>query len=144
MNPDEQLRTVFEQAGFITPVSKVMNYRTGADVNDGFGNLIATYREHTLSQTHQDSVVKLWIQRFSEIGPVLDVKIICHRGRHGIEIQIPSTSGDNTHAWVIISRSPNRYVDDLRYRDREHFLEEADYECMQDPDQEQATNQLEM
>ena len=33
------------------------------------------------------------------------------------EIQIPSTSGDNTKVWVVISRSSNRYVDELGHRE---------------------------
>ena len=45
MNPDEQLQTVCEQAGFIRPVSEGMYYRTGVNVNDRFGNLIASCRE---------------------------------------------------------------------------------------------------
>ena len=35
MNPDEQLRTVCEEAGFIRSVSEGVYYRTGDDVNDG-------------------------------------------------------------------------------------------------------------
>ena len=45
MNPDEQLRTVCEEAGFIRTVSKRMYYRTSEDVNDGYGNFIASCRE---------------------------------------------------------------------------------------------------
>ena len=65
---------------------------------------------------------KVWDQildtKYTEIGPVLDVKIICHpEDHHGLEIQISSTSGDNTNVWVVISRGPNRHVDELRYRD---------------------------
>ena len=87
MNLDEQLRTVCEEAGFIRPVSEGMFNRTGADVNDGIGNLIASCREYTQPRAHQDSLDKLWIKRFSEIGLVRDVKIICHYGRHGIEFK---------------------------------------------------------
>ena len=39
---------------------------------------------------------------------------------------------------------PNHYVDELRYRDPENSLAEADKECMQDADQEQPSIQLEM
>ena len=113
-------------------------------MNDGFGNLIKTCRECTLTRIHQNSEVKHWIQKYTEIGPVRDVKIICHHGRHGIEIHIPSTSGDNTAVWVVVSRGPNSHVDELRYRDPENSPEEADDECMQDADQEQPTIQLEM
>ena len=40
-------------------------------------------------------------------------------------------------------RGPNRHVDVLRYRGPAIFLEEAEYECMQDTDQKQPTIQLE-
>ena len=49
-----------------------------------------------LSRTHPDSEAKLWKHKHTEIGLVLDVKVICHHNVHGIEIQIPSTSGEKT------------------------------------------------
>ena len=85
------------------------------------GNLIASCREYTKSRTHRDSEAKLWKYRHTETGPVLDVKVICHQNVNGIEIQIPSTSGDNIKVWVDISRSSNRYVDELRYREPPSF-----------------------
>ena len=52
---------------------------------------------------------------------MLGVKIIRHPEVHpGLEIQIPSTSRDETNVWVVTSRGPNRYVDELRYRDPEN------------------------
>ena len=101
---DEQFRTIYESAGFTRPVSVGMYYRTGDDVNDGFGNLTTLRREYTLLRVHRDSVVKLWIKTHTEIEPVLDVKIFCHLDKFGMEIQIPSTSGDNTNVWMVISR----------------------------------------
>ena len=43
----------------------------------------------------------------------------------------------------MFSRGPNRCLDDLRHRDPENSLEEADYACLQDTDQEQSTIQWE-
>ena len=40
MNPNEQLRTVCEEAGFIRTVFQGMYHRTGEDVNDGYGHFI--------------------------------------------------------------------------------------------------------
>ena len=40
--------------------------------------------------------------KYTEIGHVLDVKVICHHKVHGIDIQIPSTSGDTTKVWVVL------------------------------------------
>ena len=138
LDPDEQFCTICESAGFIRPVSVGMYYRTSDFLNDGFGHLTASCREHTPHRAHQDSVLKLQIQRHTEIGPVLDVKTFCHLGVHGIGIQIPSTSGVNTHVWVIC-QGPNRYVDELRYKATEYSpgsLEEADYGSMQETDAE--------
>ena len=56
----------------------------------------------------------------------------------------PSTSGDNTNVWAVISRGPNRTVDEIRCRDREIVLAEADYEGMRDTNQGQPIVQLEM
>ena len=52
-------------------------------------------------------------------------------------------SGDNANVWVVISTGPNRCADELRHRESENIPEEADYECIQDTDQEQPTFQLE-
>ena len=78
-----------------------MYYRPGDDVNDGFGNLTTLRREYTLLRAHRDSVVKLWIQTHTEFEPVFDVKTFCYLDKHGIENQIPSTSGDNTNVWMV-------------------------------------------
>ena len=50
----------------------------------------------------------------------------------------PSTCRDNTKVGVVISRSPNRYVDELRHRESENLPEEVAHECMKDKDQEQS------
>ena len=104
LDTDGQFRTIYESAGFIRLVYVGMYCRTSDDVNDGFGNLTASCREFSLPRAHQNSVVKLWIQKHAEIGPVLDVKTFCHLDKQGIEIQIPSTFGDNTNVWVVICR----------------------------------------
>ena len=70
LDQDEQFRTICDLAGFTRPVSVGMYYRTSDDVNDEFGNLTASRRKYTLLRARQDSVVKLWIQRHREIGPV--------------------------------------------------------------------------
>ena len=136
LTPEEQLRTVSERAGFVRRVSKRMYYKTGEDVDDGFGNLIASCREYPSSRTNPDSEAKLWMYTYAEIGLVLDVKVICHHNVHGTEIQICSTSGDKTKVWVVISRSSNRYVDELRHRESQNLPEEVAQEWVQDQDEE--------
>ena len=103
--PEEHLRTVSEGAGFIRTVATGMYCKTGEDVDDGFGNFIESCRECTLSRTHQDSEAQLWLHKYTDTGPVLDVKIICHHNVHGIENLIPSTSGGKTKVWVVKYRS---------------------------------------
>ena len=78
LDPDDQFLTIYESVGFIRAVSVGMHYRTGDDLNDGFGNLTASCRECTLPRAHRDSVVKLWIQKLTEIRPVLDVNTFFH------------------------------------------------------------------
>ena len=67
-----------------------------------------------------------------------------HLDKHGIGIQITSTSGDNTYVWVVLCRDSNRYVDESRYKDPElspENLEEADYGNIQETDAKQPTIQ---
>ena len=49
-----------------------------------------------------------------------DVKTFCYLDKHGIEIQIFSTSGDNNNVWWSYPEAQNRYVGDLRYNDPEY------------------------
>ena len=89
-----------------------MRYRSIQDLN-GSGHRTGSCREKTLSHDDPKSEVKLWITGNTEIGSVLEVKTFCHFEVHGIEIQIPSTSRDNTNVWVVISRGTNRNVDEF-------------------------------
>ena len=86
-------------------------------MNDGVGDRTRSCREYTLSGDDPKSELRLWTQGNTEIDPVLEGKTICHFDVHGIEILIPSTSGDNTHSWMVISRGPSRHVDELRFND---------------------------
>ena len=70
--------------------------------------ILLHHAESTHYLTRRDSEAKFWIFRYTEIGPVFDVKVTCHHDVHGLEIQISSTSGDNTKVWVVISRDSNR------------------------------------
>ena len=111
-----------------------MYYRISDNMNDGVGHPKASCREYTKSRTHQDSVTQPWIKSHTEIGLIRDVKIMWPLDNHDIEIQSPSTTGDNNNYWTDIFRDLNRYVDELRYKDPEYStgkLEEADYRSMQ-------------
>ena len=75
LDPDEQVRTIYESAGFIRPVFVGMYHKTGDDVNNGFGKLTASCRKKTLLRAHQDSVGRIWIHTYQEIGPVLKSRL---------------------------------------------------------------------
>ena len=58
--------------------------------------ILLHHAESTLfSWTHPDSEAKLWIYKYTKIGLVLDVKVICHHNVHGMEIQIPWRSNQS-------------------------------------------------
>ena len=117
MTPEEQLLTVSERAGLVRTVSKGMYYKTWW----GCGRwncepYCVMPRVHFITDP-----TRFW-------GKTLDFQVHwdwfcswCPRylssQRSGIEIQILSTAGDNTKVWVVISRSRNRYVDELRHRE---------------------------
>ena len=122
MTSQEQHHTVCEEAGFVRTVSKEMCYKTGEEVDDVHANFIASCREYTFSRSHPDSEAKRWIHKYTQIGLVGDVQVVCQHKVYVIEFQIYSTAGDNTNVWVVISRSWNRYVDELRYRESENLL----------------------
>ena len=52
----------------------------------------------------------MWIHR-DALQNYLQVKTTCRSDQCGIEIQVPSTSGDGSASWMIISRGSNRYVE---------------------------------
>ena len=55
-----------------------------------------------------------------------------------------SASGDNTNVWLVVCRDPNRYVDELRYKEPEHCpenFEEGSYGDTQEINAEQPTIQ---
>ena len=103
-----------------------MYHRTGEDVHDGFG-----------TRPHPDSESKLWI-KYTEVGQVLDVKIISNRNVCGIKIQISSTSVDNTEVCLVTSRTSNRCVDELQCKESEDLPEKVAQECMQDQEHSQS------
>ena len=97
-----------------------------------------------ITRDNPDSENKLWIKGNTEIGPVLEVKTTFHLDVYGIEILITSTSRNNTNSGVVISRGPNRYVDELRYTDPDYSpesLEETDYGSIEGTHAQQPTTQ---
>ena len=58
----------------------------------------------------------------TKIGPVIQVKTTCRLDQYGIEVQVPSTSGDGSTSWVL-SRGSNRYVEELQFHDPEYSPE---------------------
>ena len=76
--------------------------------------------EYTLPHDDQDSEPFGWIRGQTKIGPVLHVRVTCCRDQYGIEIQVPSMSRKRSCSWIVISRGPNRYVDESWHDKEEH------------------------
>ena len=51
------------------------------------------------------------------IGPVIEVKTTCRLDQYGIEIQVPSASGDGSTSWVVLSRGSKRHVAEVQIHD---------------------------
>ena len=76
-------------------------------------------REHTLPREEGASQPKGWIQKGTQIGPVLEVATSYLHGKYGVEIRIWSVNKDNTHSWVRISRESNKIVMNLNNNETE-------------------------
>ena len=85
---------ICEYAGFMRSVCIGMYFKTIRDVDDGFGGTTGSCREYTLPRDHFHSELVGWISGHTKIGPVLRVRVIGCLDQYGLEIQLPSTSGD--------------------------------------------------
>ena len=63
-----------------------------------------------LTSNWETSHVRGWILGNTKIGPVLDVKVCFHQGRHGVEIMIESLFRDRRVSWVRIVNGIGGYV----------------------------------
>ena len=66
---------------------------------------------HDLVMTRNSEPVG-WIRGHTKIGPVCQVRVTCYFNQYGIETQVPSMLKNGTSSWIVISRGPNRYVDE--------------------------------
>ena len=89
-----QFTQIGESAGFLRRVSVGMHYRTIQDVDDGFGDRTRACRKYMLPRDDSNSVINLWIKGHTEIGPVLQVKTICH-----LDIY-PNRDSEPLHIWT--------------------------------------------
>ena len=63
-----------------------------------------------MRRSDESSHVRGWIRGNTKIGPVLEVKVCYHQGRHGVEIKIESLFRDRTCSWVRNVNGINKYV----------------------------------
>ena len=129
-----QFRKIWKSAGFMRRVSVGMRSGTIQDVNDGFGDRTRSCRESTLPRDDPDTEIKFWIKGNTEIGPILEVKAICHLDVHLVMVPILG----------LCCPEANRYVDELRYNDPDYSaecFEEADCESIEETHAEQPTTQ---
>ena len=108
-------------------------------MDDGWEFYFIMPRVHVF-RNHPVSAAKLGIYKYTEIGIVLDVKVICHHNVHGIEIQTPQHL-EITKGCLVMAGSSNRYVDELRHREAENLPEEVAQECVQGQDKEHSAGE---
>ena len=77
---------------------------------EGPDDLKGSCREYTLSRSDESFHVKGWLRGNTKIGPILDVKVCYHQGRHGVEIMIESLFRDRTVSWVRIVTGISKHV----------------------------------
>ena len=89
-----------------TIVSLGQCFRTIHNIDDGC-------REYTQPRAHDDSEPVGWIRGFTKIGPVIQVRATNYSDQYGIEIQVKSMLNNGSLSRIVISRGPNRYVDEV-------------------------------
>ena len=142
LEPEVQVTKIWESAGFMRRVSAGMYYRTIHDLDDGFGDTTAACRADTLPPDDPKSDIKLWIKSRTSTCPDLQVLTTCYLNIYGIEIQIPSTSGNGSNSWIFITRGANRYVEELRHNDPDYspeIFELANYRSTEETHARQPT-----
>ena len=142
LDPENQFCEIWESAGFKRRVSARLRCRTYQDVKDGVGDRTGTFSEiHYLwiIWTPKSNCGSRAMQRsaqFLQSRPSVILKSMESK------FYSPARLETNVNSWVVISRGPNRYVDELRYHDPEHYpesFEEADYGSIEETHAEQRT-----
>ena len=108
LGQDINLTKLCANAGFLKNVEKGQFFITLDD--DTLDKLMGSCREKTSPRSDEPSQVKAWIRGVTKIGPVLEVTVSYHQGRHGVEIKIESLFRDRTVSWVRIVNGINKYV----------------------------------
>ena len=89
LDPEGEVRKVWESAGFMRRITVGIRYRTIEDVNDVFEKRTGSCRNYTLPPDDLDFEIKLWIKDNTDFGPFLEVHTICFFDVNGIAILIP-------------------------------------------------------
>ena len=110
--PDQLIKNCTD-AGFLETVEVGQYFMTKHTENFSQFAEPVTCREDTLPRDEKSTDPKGWIQGNTKIGPVLEVTKSYLQGQHGVEIRIESVNKDNSHSWVRISHSLNKFVTDL-------------------------------
>ena len=91
---------VCEDAAFVRRVSVGMSHKTILDVDDCFGDRTSACRVFTPRREDPNSRIYATIPGKTLIGQVLQVHVARYLDINGIEIQIPSTTGNDRKSWV--------------------------------------------
>ena len=97
LEKEVHLKKACEPAGFLRRVSFGMHYKSLHDVNDSFAGTTAAFREYT--STRESKVPRS--PYGSKDTPKLDQSVLqvnttCCLDMYGLEMQIPSTTGDGS------------------------------------------------
>ena len=67
-------------------------------------------REYTMPRDQEGTRIKGWIQSKVRFGPVSDIEVCNHYGRHSIEVQVQSLFQDQTVSWIRIVNEIDKFV----------------------------------
>ena len=94
-------------------VSAGLSYKTRLDEDDGFGQIVPSCREYTLSRVNPQSRAFAAIPGGTIIGPVIEVQVVKIIDQYGLEIAISSPTDTQRTSYVVISRGKSRFVDEV-------------------------------
>ena len=101
---DQKLSKLCKDAGFLKEIENGQFFIT---IEEGSEVMQTACREYTQPRNLTTSRPRGWIRSHTKIGPVLDVKLYPHEGRHCIDIMIESLFKDRTVSRVRIVNGTN-------------------------------------
>ena len=129
LSQQDKLSKFCMDAGFLNVVEIGQYFRT-KDTADLLQFYAVACREYTLPKEEEASQPEGWIQKNTNIGPVLAVATSYLQGKYGVEVRIMSMNKDNTHPLVKISHGSKRFVMNLSNNETENSRRSARRFCV--------------